>query len=221
MSSWSNVGPLTSQNYLYPAASGQKPAAPSNPSAEESPAEPADVVDIGSITRNEVMETGRIALLNQSGNLTSDQASQLYQQLAAIQAQIKADEQANGGTLTDENKQAIAQSQNQLSAAIYSDAHGGAAPPATPQAAGAADKRAAAQAGRILLNEKAGNLSADQVTQLAATETQIDNTILADKQANGGTLTAAQAYTINQMQSAASKTIYDEAHPPVDSIPSA
>jgi hypothetical protein len=50
----------------------------------------------------------------------------LGSQLATIQQQIAADTQANGGSLSATDAQAINQLQNQLSQQIYEAAHGSA-----------------------------------------------------------------------------------------------
>jgi hypothetical protein len=142
-----------------------------------------------------------------AGNLTSDQATDLYQQVASIQSQIAADKQANGGTLSTQDAQTIDQLQSQLSGTIYSDAHNGAAPPTTAPNASEAGKRAAMQAGRIESNEQDGNISASQAQTLTQQQTQIDQQIASDEQANNGTLTKAQAQQINQLQDQASQAI--------------
>jgi hypothetical protein len=98
-----------------------------------------------------------------------------------------------------------------LSATIYSDAHNGAAPPSDPTQSGAA-QREALQAGRIQLNEQAGNLGSSQAQQLMQQQYSIDRQIATDTQANGGPLTQAQAQQINQLQDQASTQIYQTAH---------
>jgi hypothetical protein len=101
-----------------------------------------------------------------------------------------------------------------LSGTIYSDAHNGAAPPSdadVPQAT----SREAVQAGRIVLNQKAGNLSTDQAQQLSSQLGAIHQQIATDDQANGGTLSATDAQAINQMQNQLSQQIYQTAHPGV------
>jgi len=75
-------------------------------------------------------------------------------------------------------------------------------------------------AGRIALNTAAGKLSSDQTAQLYLQVASIHALILADKQADGGTLSAQDAKTINEMQSNLSDQIYTDAHhgavPPSD-----
>ncbi len=201
-----------SQNYPSPVLS-PKGTIPAASSANNPEPLAQDVVDLSPAAQRETMETGRIALNAQAGNLTAAQASQLYQQVASIQTQITSDKQAGGGTLSSQDAQSINQLQNQLSATIYSDAHNGAAPPTSHPPISEAEKRAAMQAGRIELNEQAGNLNASQTQQLMSQQTTIDQLIGSNNQANGGTLTQSEAQQINQLQNQASRQIYETAHP--------
>jgi len=79
------------------------------------------------VSAREAQETGRIALNEKAGNLTSSQGQMLGSQLSSIQQQIAADEQANGGSLSKTDAQAISQLENQFSKQIYETAHGTAA----------------------------------------------------------------------------------------------
>lgn len=199
----------------YAAARSQKPGAPASSEAGNSVPEsgqPADVVQLSPAALREVALTGRVAINGAAGNLTSDQAQQLYGQISSIQSQIEADLQAGGGTLSSTDAQAIQQLQNQLSATIYSDAHNGAPPPSDPNVPQAV-AREALEAGRIALNQKAGNLSSGQTQQLGSQLGAIQQQIAADEQANGGTLSAADAQAIDQLQNQLSQQIYQTAHP--------
>jgi len=210
MSTVMNIGSLSSPTYT-----SQPPKVHhSGLSAEDStPTDQTDSVELSTSGARDTAETGRVALNVAAGNLTSDQATQLYQQIASIQSQIAADKQADGGTLSINDAQTIAQLQSQLSGTIYTDAHNGAAPPSDPPTVSGANVREAMQAGRIEMNLQAGNLTASQAQQLGAQQAQIDQTIAADQQANGGSLTQSQAQAIEQLQSQASSQIYQMVHP--------
>ncbi|MGC9949765.1 MAG: hypothetical protein ABSF64_25635 [Bryobacteraceae bacterium] len=206
---------VSSINSLSPDA--YQPTLPSTnqPVYATSEAAPVDQVDIthaGDPMTRQASEAGRIALNAAAGNLTSDQATQLYQQLASIQTEIAADKQANGGTLSTQDAQSIYQLQSQLSGTIYSDAHNGATVPTTHPTESEAGRREELQAGRIELNVQAGNLSTSQAQQLTQQQSQIDGQVAADEQANGGSLTQAQAQQINQLQEQANKQIYQTVH---------
>jgi len=172
----------------------------------------ADQVQLSSAALREIAQTGRVAINAAAGNLTSSQTQQLYSQISTIHQQIAGDRQADGGTLSSADAQAVQQSQNQLSAAIYSDAHNGAAPPSDPSVPQAA-AREALEAGRVALNEKAGNLNSDQAQQLGAQLGAIQQQIAGDEQANGGTLSQTGAQAINQLQNQFSQQIRETAHP--------
>jgi hypothetical protein len=192
-------------------ASGASGASGAADSKSQPPDEPADTLQLSSTALQELALTGRIALNEQAGNISSDQAAQLNGQTSAIQSQIAADKQANGGTLSSSDAQAIQQLQAQLSQTVYSDAHNGAAAPTDPDVT-KAGAREAVQAGRIALNQTAGNLSSDQADQLYSQAGVIRQQIATDQQANGGSLSAADATAINQAQNQLSQQIYDTAH---------
>jgi len=211
---------MSSVNYVnsflqdaYLPSNTAKPASSPSAASSSSGELPPDEVDLSSNAfLRETVESGRIALNAANGSLTSDQASQLYQQVSSIQSQIQSDKQADGGTLSPTDAQTINQLQSQLSASIYSDAHNGAAPPSAPSTPGAIAGREALQSGRIELNEQAGNITSGQAQQLMAQQTQISQQISSDEQANGGSLTQAQAQQIRQAQNQASQQIYETAH---------
>ena len=199
----------------YAPTPSQKAGSPSGsaPSDSVQPAgEPADSVQLSPAALREVALTGRVAGNVAAGNLTSNQKQQLFGEISSIQSQITADRQADGGTLSSTDAQTIKQLQNQLSGTIYSDAHNGAAPPSDPYVPQAAT-REALEAGRIVLNEKAGNLSSDQAQQLGSQLGTIQQQIATDEQANGGTLSPAAAQAINQLQNQLSQQIQETAHP--------
>ena len=174
---------------------------------------PPDSLHLSAVAMGEISLTGRVAANAQAGNVSSDQAQQLYGQISSIHSQIVADEQADGGTLSATEAQAIRQAQDQVSQSIYNDANSGATAPSDPGRT-AATARQAFEAGRIALNVKAGNLTADQAGQLSSQLSSIRQQIAADEQGNNGTLTPAEAQAINRQQSQLSQQIHDMAHGP-------
>lgn len=202
-------------------AAAQKPGSPagSAPAGSVSvPAEGADHVQLSPTAAREVEFTGRVAENVTAGNITTDQAQQLYGQIATVHQQIATDRQANDGTLSASDAQAIRQTQNQLSGTIYSDAHNGAAPPSA-QTVPKTASRDTLEAGRIALNAKAGNLSSTQAQQLGSQLGTIEQQAATDAQANGGTLSPADVQAINQLQTQLSQQIYQTAHPAVGPEP--
>jgi hypothetical protein len=162
---------------------GTQPGAASNDSAQASSV-PPDTVQLSPAALGEVSLTGRVAGNQAAGYLTSEQGQQIYNHIVAIHSQIVADRQANGG----------------------------AAPPSDPNAT-VAGTRQTLQAGRIALNEQAGNLTRTQAQQLASQLSATQQQIAAHEQANGGSLSPADAQAINQLQNQASQQIYQAAHP--------
>jgi hypothetical protein len=170
---------------------------------------PGDSLHLSPAALQEAALTGRVAADAQTGSLTADQAQQLYSQISTIHSTIVADRHADGGSLSPIDAQAIQQSQSQLSQTIYGDAHAGAAPPSDPTRAG---QRAATETGRIVADQKAGNLSADQAQQLGSQLSAIQQQIASDEHANGGSLSKSDAQAINQLQNQFSDQIYEAAH---------
>jgi hypothetical protein len=202
----------------YTPAPSQKsgPQAGSLSGSTQSSGGSADSLHLSPTAMGEAALTGRVAADAQSGSLTSDQAQQLYSQISTIHTQIVADRQADGGTLSPTDAQAIQQSQSQLSQTVYGDAHDGATAPTNPTRAG---QREAQEAGRIIANQKAGNLTTAQGQQLSSQLSTIQQQITADEQANGGTLSQTDAKAINQLQNQFSGQIYEAAHGTAPSQP--
>src|SRR5271163_3593223 len=103
---WNNAVP---EQYA-PAASSKTAGAGTASAAGskvQTPDVPADTLELSAAALQELALTGRVALNEQAGNLTSDQAAQLNGQTSSIQSQIVADKQANGGTLSSSDAQAI------------------------------------------------------------------------------------------------------------------
>jgi hypothetical protein len=76
------------------------------------------------------------------------------------------------------------------------------------------------QLGRVAYNEQAGNLTSAQGAQLDTQIEQTQATIKSDAQANGGTLTAADAQSVSQLQNAISSQIYSQANGAATGTPS-
>lgn len=190
----------------YTSTTAQKPADSVPASGDTS-----DSVQLSPAAR-EASLTGRIAMNQDAGNISGSQAQPLYSQVSFIQSQITTDEQNDGGTLSPSDAQNIAHLQSYVGDSLCSDAHNGAPPPANP-VVNPAEVRTSVEAGRIVLNEKAGNLSSTQAQQLGSQLATIHQQITSDMQADGGTLSPTDAQAINQMQNQFSQQIYTDAHP--------
>jgi hypothetical protein len=78
-----------------------------------------------SINGRRFNQQGRIASGIQSGRLSAGQAANLEHREANVNHEIRSDRQANGGTLTPQERQKVNQQQNNLSKSIYKDKHSG------------------------------------------------------------------------------------------------
>jgi hypothetical protein len=186
----------------------------STPQKAASPvAKPAgDSAQLSPLAASEESLTGRVAVNAAEGNISKDQAQQLYGQISSIQTQITADTQADGGTLSTTDTQPLQQLQGQLSQSIYGDAHGGATPRPNPDVTHTG-VRETVEAGRIALDQKAGKINSSQAQQLTSQLGAINPQIQAGQQANGGSLTPSAAQAIYQLQNALSQQIEADANP--------
>jgi hypothetical protein len=171
----SAINPVTTQTYVPP-VSGPSTANTSLPPVERPELQDAVVLSLA----------GRIALGVGAGRLTSDQAKQLTSELKTIT-------QTTG---TDRTKL-----ESQLSQEIYGDGHNGATIPADLKVT-TAEKRDFVQAGRIVAQEGADNITHSQATQLFS---QMKEIYQASQ--NG-----ASAAATNKAQNQLSIEIYDAAH---------
>jgi len=151
----------------------------------------------------------RIANGVKSGQLTAGETSSLEAKEAAINGETRADRQANGGKLTESEKQQINQQQNQLSKQIYQDKHNA---NTAHYGNNAVDQRRENQQDRIAQGIRSGQLTAGETAKLENQQKGINQQVQADRAANGGKLTAGEKQQIRKEQNAASKNIYNKKH---------
>ena len=151
----------------------------------------------------------RIANGVKSGQLTAGETANLESKEAAINGETRADRAANGGKLTQSEKQQINQQQNQLSKQIYQDKHNAKTAQYGNNKVG---ERRENQQDRIAEGIKSGQLTAGETAKLENQQKGINQQVKADRSANGGKLTAGEKQQINKEQNAASKNIYNKKH---------
>ena len=151
----------------------------------------------------------RIASGVKSGQLTAGETANLESKEAAINGETRADRAANGGKLTQSEKQQINQQQNQLSKQIYQDKHNANTAQYGNNQVG---QRRENQQDRIAQGIKSGQLTAGETAKLENQQRGINQQVKADRSANGGKLTAGEKQQINKEQNAASKNIYNKKH---------
>jgi len=151
----------------------------------------------------------RIANGVKSGQLTAGETSNLETKEAAINGETRADRAANGGKLTQAEKQQINGQQNQLSKQIYNDKHNANTAQYGNNKVG---QRRENQQDRIANGIKSGQLTAGETAKLENQQKGINQQVKADRAANGGKLTPGEKQQVNKEQNAASKNIYNKKH---------
>ena len=151
----------------------------------------------------------RIAQGVKSGQLTPGETANLEPKEAALNGEIAADRKANGGTLTQAEKQQVNQQQSQLSKQIYTDKHNAASDHFGNSEVG---QRQENQQDRIAQGINSGQLTAGETAKLETNQAAINQQVKADRQANGGTLTPAEKKQINKEQNQQSKNINRAKH---------
>ena len=169
---------------------------------------PANVA-MDSVNGRRYNQQGRIAQGVASGQLTAGETKNLENREAGLNKEIHNDRSANGGTLTPQERQQVNQQQNNLSKSIYNDKHNANTATYGNNEVG---QRRANQQQRIANGIASGQMSPSEAAKTEGHEQNINKQIAADRQANGGKLTAQQKKNINQKQNNASKQIYNEKH---------
>ena len=181
----------------------------SGSSAQGSSAATATPAKQPTIAERKENQQDRIANGVKSGQLTAGETANLESKEAAINGETRADRAANGGKLTQSEKQQINQQQNQLSKQIYQDKHNA---KTAQYGNNKVDQRRENQQDRIAEGIKSGQLTAGETAKLENQQKGINQQVKADRSANGGKLTAGEKQQINKEQNAASKNIYNKKH---------
>jgi hypothetical protein len=151
----------------------------------------------------------RIANGVKSGQLTAGETANLETKEAAINGETRADRAANGGKLTQAEKQQINGQQHQLSKQIYNDKHNANTAQYGNNKVG---QRRENQQDRIAQGIKSGQLTAGETAKLENQQKGINQQVKADRAANGGKLTQGEKQQVNKEQNGASKNIYNKKH---------
>jgi hypothetical protein len=151
----------------------------------------------------------RIAQGVQSGQLRPGETTHVENQERAVNGEIRADRNANGGSLTRAERQRINRQQNGLSKEIYRDKHNAASDHFGNSEVG---RRQENQQDRIAQGIRSGHLTAGQTTRLEGNQAGIKQEVRADRRADGGRLTGAEHRQINRQQNRQSRNIYRAKH---------
>ncbi len=161
------------------------------------------------IAQRKENQQDRIAQGVKSGQLTAGETSNLETKEAAINGETRADRTANGGKLTQAEKQQVNRQQNKLSNQIYQDKHNANTAHYGNNQVG---QRRQNQQDRIAQGIKSGQLTAGETAKLENQQKGINQQVKADRSANGGKLTSGEKKQVNKEKNAASKNIYNKKH---------
>jgi len=151
----------------------------------------------------------RIANGIDSGQLTAGETKNLEGREANLNREIRDDRTANGGKLTQQERQQINHQQNNLSRSIYRDKHNANVAHYGNNEIG---QRRENQQDRIANGLRNGTMNAGQAARVENREQGINQQIHADRSANGGHLTAQEHRQINREQNRTSRQIYRDKH---------
>ncbi len=184
------------------ALSGTAFAQQTQPAPTEQPKE-------GSVNDRRADQQDRIANGVQSGQLTAGETKNLESREANVNREVRDDREANGGKLTQQERQQVNRQQNNMSKSIYNDKHNANTAHYGNNEVG---QRRENQQDRIAQGIRSGQMSAGEAARTENREQGINQQVRADRAANGGRLTGAQKRQINREQNGASRQIYRQKH---------
>jgi hypothetical protein len=155
----------------------------------------------------EANQDQRIASGLRDGQMTSGEAARAQRTQANIDRQVHNDRMANGGTLTNQERQQISHEQNSASRQIYRDNHNG-----NLIEPSEVNQRGANQEQRIANGERSGQMTSGEAARAQRNQTNIAQQTHNDRVANPGGLNQRQRQQINQEQNKASRQIHQEKH---------
>jgi len=144
-----------------------------------------------------------------SGQLTAGETRNLEGREANLNHEVRTDRQANGGALTQQERQQVNRQQNNLSRSIYDDKHNASAAGYGNNQVGA---RRDEQQQRIGQGIRNGQMSPSEAARTENREANINHQVGADRNANGGKLTQQEHQQVNREQNGASREIYNDKH---------
>ena len=155
----------------------------------------------------EANQDQRIANGLRSGQMTSGEAARAERTQSRIDQQVHNDRVANGGTLTNQEKQQVNREQNGASRQIYNDNHNGKT--VTPNAV---DNREANQQQRVAQGLRSGQETSGEAARSNANQSRVAQQVHNDRVANGGALNQQQKSQVNKEQNANSRQINKQKH---------
>ena len=142
-----------------------------------------------------------------NGTMTSGEAARAERTQANIDQQVHDDRAANGGKLTEQERQQINGEQNAASHQIYDLKHNG-----NTVKPNEVDDREANQQQRTAEGLRSGEMTSGEAARTNANQAAVAQQVHNERAANGGALTAQQKQQANREENKNSKQIYNEKH---------
>jgi hypothetical protein len=155
----------------------------------------------------EANQDQRIANGLRSGQMTSGEAARAERTQANIDQQVHNDREANGGTLTGQERQQINNEQNAASRQIYDEKHNG-----NTVKPNEVDDREANQQQRTAEGLRSGQMTSGEAARTNENQAAVAQQVHNERTANGGALTQQQKLRANKEENKNSKQIYNEKH---------
>ena len=155
----------------------------------------------------EANQDQRIANGLRSGQMTSGEAARAERTQANIDQQVHNDRMANGGKLTQQERQQINSEQNGASRQIYDEKHN-----ANTVKPNEVDDREANQQQRTANGLRSGQMTSGEAARTNENQARVAQQVHNERTANGGALTPQQRQQANHEENKNSKQIYNEKH---------
>ena len=155
----------------------------------------------------EANQDQRISNGLRSGQMTSGEAARAERTQSNIDQQVHNDREANGGTLTGQERQQINSEQNSASRQIYDEKHN-----ANTVKPNEVDNREANQQQRTANGLRSGQMTSGEAARTNANQAAVAQQVHNERTANGGALTQQQKQQANKEENKNSKQISNEKH---------
>ena len=155
----------------------------------------------------EANQDQRIASGLRSGQMTSGEAARAERTQSNIDQQVHNDRVANGGTLTNQERQQVNREQNGASRQIYDMKHNGNT--VTPNEV---DNREANQQQRTANGLRSGQMTSGEAARTNRNQSNLAQQVHNERTANGGALNGQERRQANREENRNSRQIYNEKH---------
>jgi hypothetical protein len=149
----------------------------------------------------------RIANGLRSGQMTSGEAGRAEKSQSRIDQQVHNDRAANGGRLTNQERQQVNREQNANSRQIYNEKHNG-----NTVRPNAVDSREANQQQRLANGLRSGQETSGEAGRSNRNQSGVAQQVHNERVGNGGALNQQQRRQVNQEQNANSRQIHQQKH---------